>query len=260
MINYVDDAYKIIGKLRDQLNNSKPVELLEDLNSFENDIKILESKISLIISNAGILRNSYLSVFGRIKDVRNRLSVKINEHKINELPYNTSGSFYDESKLLKEIYISSNGQIEPMINNIVSDEIIDAKDYSCLAIINKFYCERNLLDELSEISRMEFLKFEENMREFNGKLLELKDIINNPETLMKLSEESDSAIETVELIKRLVNGHTYRIETAKNKFIKLFNVFLDIKNNYEIYTTVIDSYTSLAYESLFNLNSTYEIC
>lgn len=260
MINYIDDAHDVICKLRDKIINTKPYDLIEDMNSFENDVKVLESKISLIISKVGVLRNLYSRVFGGFKDIRNHLSVKINEHKNNELPYNTSGTFYDESKLLKDIYVPSDSQIDPGINNVISDEIIDIKDYSCLAIINKFYGERNLLDELTELSQKAFISFEEAMTNYNRQLLELKELINDPETLMKLSEESDDASTTATQIKRLVNNYTYRIETARTEFIKLFNIYLDVKNNYEIYKAVIDSYTSVAYESLFNLDSIYELC
>lgn len=264
VIKYIDNILQASDD-GSKLINVSPSELADNLGDFEKKIEEVESNVSMLVAHSQNLCQLYLSAFDLLKDTRNDFMLQINKRKNADIPINSLGTLYDEEKLLKEISVLYDSYNDSMsIENVRVDEIIDMKEYSYTNIIKKMDMDSLLLNDLITISKQLLATLANDMIKYNQSLMELKNLINNPETVSDLmsddcDDELDTPSQTKTSIKTLWNTHP-DLSKYRKHVIKLFQIYNDLTRNYEIYGDAVERYVSSVLESCFSIDIPYELC
>ena len=148
IIKYMDDIKISIDKCMELFKKTdKPSELVDMINTIQIHVKEIDKTVVVLPSLISNIQSAYTDALKSSEDNRNSLICKINDRKASEVQMNTIGDMYDENNLLTEISIGLDNDIQPSIDNIRIDQIIDPKYYDYNNVM-KYCAEKTLVHEL----------------------------------------------------------------------------------------------------------------
>lgn len=257
IIKYMDDIKISIDKCMELFKKTnKPSELVDMIDTIQIHVKEIDKTVVVLPSLISNIQSAYTDALKSIEDNRNSLICKINDRKASEVQMNTIGDMYDENNLLTDISIGLDNDIQPSIDNIRIDQIIDPKYYSVLSVVNQFLNEKMLISDLKTLISYTLSDFYKFTIKYKNQILELKSALVDGETISKLLE--DDEMESEYLAKLICNNMSFR--SYRDKVKTIFNIYNSMIVNYGIYNTAVSKYTSFALESVIDFTKPFEFC
>ena len=134
------------------------------------------------------------------------------------------------------------------------------KEYSILALVNRFESERDLLKDMPTITSNEYLNMMQFFNTIKTGILELKNMCSDIDVFNTLCENNDESEALINKAYSTISKCDIAIMSMKGKITKLFQTYQQLIWNYELYSKAVNTYTSYVLECFFNDYSKFEIC
>lgn len=254
-ITAIDKILKSINtivSLTASVSNSS--DLMGILTDVEKEIRILESEVSVLPLRLKNLLEIYGAKLTAYSD--DRLEMLLGDVSEEDLISCGISTLPSNDRVLTDINISTDEMDSTYVVSL--DDVVNQKEYSYISIVKRLKEDENVLFLVNQYMGRVLQDFIELINEYKSVLLNVRLTITDSEKITTLYDE-ENARNMLDLISSGVNGYTYRINDAKTGLYKLYQIFLALRQNYEIYHEIVAVHIDKVTESYFNEYSTYEI-
>lgn len=259
--NYITESVRYSGYIKVA---ATPMDIFNKIENIQKIAPQLDAIISKIEHRIRMAIAESENLLNQIRQQHTAMMSSISERENMDVPVNTSDILYDKNQLMKDIVIREGFQQETMdtitIRNILIDEIVDPKDYSIVAIINRISMFNTIIDVMSGVVNREYMHIVDLIKTVKIKLLDLREIINSGDCMDALASQTWDSTN---------RGYKLRISDAFSKsdvfislrkdYINLFQVLNAMNDDMIIFQKAVGHYTNIATESFFNANSVYRV-
>lgn len=244
-------------------NTSSPAQIFDMLEDLQKDSVVLDGAISKIEFNISQVKPEILGLLTQMRQNHTRLMTSVHERNSMELSANTSGFAYDENHTYKDIVVGAvrmQTMDEVMFRDITIDEIIDPREYSTLAIINKLSMFNTPIDVVMGVVDREFSQMGDILTKLKVRFLDLRTIVNSGDCMDILTASiwTDEAKGIKSRILDAFDG-VFLLSSMRKDLILLFQILVAMEGDMEIFEKVVNQYTAITTESFFNPDSVYRI-
>lgn len=251
MINIGEELSCILNKM------TKPSDIIENMGELEKKIDKIQKTVSVMMMEASSLKTFYKNSLTMIFDLKMQMQNKILERKSTDVQMNFTSSVYEEGNYITDFIISNYIMSSGEVSDIQMDTIIDPKDYSTLSLVNRMNSDDDVLSFIGNTTVEFFDELYNKLVDINRYIFTILGDFHNTEFIENLCMDESNAVGKYIDISGL---SLIYITSCKEKVSKIFNIYMELRHNYEIYQKAVDKYVSLALECFFNDYSTYEIC
>lgn len=262
-ITYIDTMQEKLKCIYDEINKVSNIpEVIDHIDDIRKIVISLDQYNMLSIRTCMQLLYECKAKFSTLYSLRQVLLERISNKNSAGMQTDITTSFYDESCLIHHIDVSKCVTNKPIqIDDIIVNPLDNPKDYSCVALINRFVSEGPLLTHITQICTSEFNRIIEGMNgPIRNSITELKNVNDSINFIESILANNDKANEFIKQIDQFISKNIKELINVKNAVTKIHQLCIILTENYAIYDKAVTSYTTLTMESFFDKDAPYEIC